>query len=347
MKKNVFIATSILYSFFLIFVTLFIALILNYLHNKVLIGKINEDARNTLVQLNETKLTDLKAGESIRFDLSDTALNCLNEDYNWTVAFKRNIAGGTTQIILFGHPAIQKSVVNNVILPGDTFARSHIASIDTLESLMASNSAYTAPLKATIPGVSMNIGFVTSSALRIAKSNPENIPEYMMDNIFDTNGEYVVYADESYSTKTYPNLKYSYNAGTYYNFRKYQFRYGEIDKIYNTYCGVTPNVYNSSEATKNNYFFSYISENQDLSHGNSYYDYCYYSIPVNYEHNIDEKIVDIRESRNDTLTNRISSLYTFRLMATLTVDSTATDIYMTGGRGTTSSPYIFTNGVKE
>ncbi len=36
MKKNGFIATSILYTFFLVFLSLFVALIANYLHNRML-----------------------------------------------------------------------------------------------------------------------------------------------------------------------------------------------------------------------------------------------------------------------------------------------------------------------
>ena len=43
MKKDGFIATSVLYSFFLIFITLFVALIMNYLHNQVLIKKIDSE----------------------------------------------------------------------------------------------------------------------------------------------------------------------------------------------------------------------------------------------------------------------------------------------------------------
>ena len=42
MKRDGFIASSILYSFFLVFITLFIALIINYIHNQVLINTLDE-----------------------------------------------------------------------------------------------------------------------------------------------------------------------------------------------------------------------------------------------------------------------------------------------------------------
>jgi len=49
MKRNGFIATSILYSFFLIFITLFVALITNYLHNQVLISALDEASCDILM----------------------------------------------------------------------------------------------------------------------------------------------------------------------------------------------------------------------------------------------------------------------------------------------------------
>ena len=51
MKKNGFIATSILYSIFLVFLTLFLALILAYLHNQILLQKINDAAKSNLLKI--------------------------------------------------------------------------------------------------------------------------------------------------------------------------------------------------------------------------------------------------------------------------------------------------------
>ncbi len=47
-NKNGFIATSILYSFFLIFVTLFLAIIADYLQDKVLLNSIEESIKNDI-----------------------------------------------------------------------------------------------------------------------------------------------------------------------------------------------------------------------------------------------------------------------------------------------------------
>ena len=52
-------------SFFLIFITLFVALVMNYLHNQVLISKIDDEAWDFLNGVKNTKITDLKVGDYI------------------------------------------------------------------------------------------------------------------------------------------------------------------------------------------------------------------------------------------------------------------------------------------
>ena len=62
MKRNGFIATSILYSFFLVFITLFVSLVANYIHNQVLIRRQNEEARAKLAQINNMDISQISVG---------------------------------------------------------------------------------------------------------------------------------------------------------------------------------------------------------------------------------------------------------------------------------------------
>ena len=104
MKKNGFIATSVLYSIFLVFLTLFLALILTYLHNQILLKKIDDEAWNNLIKINNTKITDLKIGDYVQFmddsvmgdsfnnpdpanyDLNEIGESVLNQSSKWIVA---------------------------------------------------------------------------------------------------------------------------------------------------------------------------------------------------------------------------------------------------------------------
>ena len=88
MKKNGFIATSILYTFFLVFLSLFVALIANYLHNRILLAKIDEKSREILYGINNTKLSDLEVGDHIKFKSDD---NLLNSDATWIVVAVENV----------------------------------------------------------------------------------------------------------------------------------------------------------------------------------------------------------------------------------------------------------------
>lgn len=62
-KKNGFIATSLIYSFFLIFITLFLTIIADFLQNKVLLNTIENDIKE---EINNSKyITDFIDGSDI------------------------------------------------------------------------------------------------------------------------------------------------------------------------------------------------------------------------------------------------------------------------------------------
>ena len=59
-KQNGFIATSLLYSFFLGFITLFIAMITIYLQNRVYLNKLEDSSKNNIYIREMKKIVDLK-----------------------------------------------------------------------------------------------------------------------------------------------------------------------------------------------------------------------------------------------------------------------------------------------
>lgn len=73
-KKNGFIATSLIYSFFLIFITLFLTVIADYLQNKVLLNTIESEIKK---DINETiNINYFKVGDQIFFPENFSSLNC-------------------------------------------------------------------------------------------------------------------------------------------------------------------------------------------------------------------------------------------------------------------------------
>jgi len=71
MKKNGFIATSLLYTFFLAFITLFIGMITIYLQNRVYLNKLEDSSKNAIyIREIKNKLT-LGTYFTIKIDYTD------------------------------------------------------------------------------------------------------------------------------------------------------------------------------------------------------------------------------------------------------------------------------------
>ena len=82
MNKKGFIATSLIYSFFLIFVTLFLGIIADYLQNKVLLNTIEKGIKD---ELNTTmNIIDFEVGDMVRF--VDSCENTGGVTNIWVVA---------------------------------------------------------------------------------------------------------------------------------------------------------------------------------------------------------------------------------------------------------------------
>lgn len=74
-RKNGFIATSLIYSFFLVFITLFLTIIADYLQNKVLLNTIENDIKE---DLNGTKnIADFNTGDIIVFQFTNDSYSSL------------------------------------------------------------------------------------------------------------------------------------------------------------------------------------------------------------------------------------------------------------------------------
>jgi len=84
MNNKGFIATSLIYSFFLIFITLFLTIIADYLQNKVLLNTIELGIKDTI---NKTKtIEDFDVGDSLDFGIDAT----INE---------KNVSNGSSWVI--------------------------------------------------------------------------------------------------------------------------------------------------------------------------------------------------------------------------------------------------------
>ena len=331
MKRNGFIATSVLYSFFLIFITLFVALIMNYLHNQVLISKIDEESWDFLMTINNTKLTDLKVGDRIKFSTQgDNPV--LNEDATWILSLIQTNPTNTGRKIYYFLSDLnaQKADVT-VQLSKDAFPKVHPMTVDVYNELIAQNK-----YKNTLKFNKMTIKIPTASALKAMRD--QNIDSNIKDAIFGVTGGYLVYADINTG---------GYQVGSYYENRVYSFSLKDAqNSLIPYYCGAT---FNGSNVTYNSANpFGYTNVVKETIKNTKYINYCTYASPVAYTHYSSDLVVDQNEKANsDKILTTYSSLYTIRLMATADLAPTDSNIYIAGGKGTMIDPYIMTNGVKQ
>ncbi len=336
MKKNGFIATSILYSFFLVFLSLFVALIANYLHNRILISKINTSSKDTIYAINNTKLTDLSVGDHIKFTSDD---NILNSDGTWIVA-KIETSGTNKKYYFISDLTTQNVNINYKIAGSDKITKYHTLTVNFYETLRA-DGAYTNAIKYG----GFDIHMVTSSFLNRIRS--EITDPYIAAEIFNPGGNYLVYVDSAITGVAANGATITYPAGSYYEIKKYNFTSGTQMNLLKNYCGGTFNgskaVYLSSNT------FGYMNvQDEPIDRNSKYISFCYYASPIAYTHNAGDMIVDITESKSsDVLSSKLSNLYNFRLVAEKTLSTTSNNTYIAGGKGTYLDPFIFTNGVKQ
>jgi len=347
MKKNGFIATSILYTFFLVFLTLFVALIANYLHNRVLLAKIDETSREILAGINNTRLIDLEVGEHIKFKSDD---NLLNSEATWTVALIET--NGLEKKYYF---ISDLNAVNNQILyqrrPFEKVDKIHTLTVDLYENIITNknnliNGNYPTSYDRAIKYSGFTVYMVNSSFLTRIR-NEINDP-LIIDELLNPGGNYLVYIDSTISGRGPNGVTSRYHSGDYYEIKRYNFTSSEQNSLIPKYCGGEFKNLKATYVENNKFGFIHIG-NEPINKDVKYVDYCYYASPVPYNHPNTELVVQFSEDKpNDIISSKQSNAYNFRMIAEITVSANqATPSYIAGGKGTVLDPYVFTDGRKQ
>ncbi len=329
MKKNGFIATSILYSFFLVFVTLFVALISAYLHNRILLSNMNEAAWDTLVGINNTKISDLSVGDYISFD-TDKAGSVINPGAKWITAYITTNGDNKTYYFISDTLAQKQDVIFKASY--DTIEKVHVFTPVLYRELVTStsytNSFYIPGFKVYLPKASL-----------LENIRKQDVHPDILEAIYDINSSYIIEMDKAIS---------GYQQNQFYEYRMYNFTLGNTqNNIVPSYCGGS---YNGSKVTYNaNNTFGYINVVKDSVKNERYVDYCSYASPIAYVHDINDLVVSSTENKvsGDLVENLYSASYSYRLVAEITVNSSQNNTYIAGGKGNYMDPYLFTNGVKQ
>lgn len=356
MKRNGFIATSILYSIFLVFLTLFLALILTYLHNQILLQKIDEKAWENLMKINNTKISDLKVGDFVQFmddpvigehsdsndpefDINQATESILNQTAKWIVADIEESGNNKTYYFISDIDAAKYDIFFKSGV--DKIRKYHTLSIDMINEMTSMKDNNNENMyQQSIQFKNYNafeMGLPTSTKLAKIRNN-DDLEDEIKNSIFGVDASYIIKVDADSG---------NYKANTYYNYRMYNFTLENSKKgnIINTYCNGT---YSSGKvAYKNDNTFGYINKVWDTASNEEYIDYCSYASAVPYTHDVKDKVVDTAENMDSDLASLTGSAYNFRLMLKLGINTTNNDTYVSGGSGLKSNPYIITDGVKK
>lgn len=339
MRKNGFIASSILYSFFLVFVTLFIALVLNYLHNRVLLTTIDEASRKMLQQINNTKISDLIVGDKVRFE-TVPGQQIVNSDAAWTVAYIETT--GNTKKYYFLSDLDMHNLDIKYKLNSDAIEKWHATTLDVYQELLG-KGVYNKLFQYN----RLNVSIPTMSAMKTIRN--QSLPSRISNAIYGVGGSYVVLSDIAED---------NYKLNKFYEMRMYSFNdvRDQSPALISNYCGGTYQNETSPSGSKTvkllynaNNKFGYMNIMNETVKNEEYINYCSYANPLSYTHKATDHVVafDENATNGDEVITTYTSLYTLRLMATTSVDINATNTYIAGGKGTNIDPYLVTNGVKQ
>lgn len=113
-KKNGFIATSLIYSFFLVFITLFLTIIADYLQNKVLLNTIESDIKE---EINKTKyIGDFLVGDELTFQLTDYKTATCGSDLSFLSTSNCSSIVSTTLYKINGFETVDTSKIDTLKL---------------------------------------------------------------------------------------------------------------------------------------------------------------------------------------------------------------------------------------
>lgn len=377
MKKNGFIATSILYAFFLVFVALFVGLILAYMNNQLLISKINDKARDTLSNINNTQMSSLKVGDFVSFKnnnnlrvsdldaranidpstIADEAHHRLplNSNSKWIVVSKTVNSNNTTTLTLIGDlDALNKSIetqYSHARVP-----KIQNISINVLRELNGNTSIYpdysenalarSLLIYDNVNGSNKNnLNFdILDTKLLYQIKNDSSIPENIKSEIFNVKGSYLIHNDLT-SGDVGGQYSLNYQDGYYvyqaYNLTSYIGDPNTARSVIQSSCLGSINSNNGTPVASydNSNPFGYINLS-DASRVNE-----------TDQTLINEKYVDYCYYSNPTsdLYTTLDTAYDYiRLKMNIVVsnDSNVAN-YIYGGDGTTINPYIVTDGVRQ
>lgn len=355
-KKNGFIATSILYSLFLVFLTLFLALILMYLHNQILLQNVNEEAMKNLSKINNTKISNLNMGDYVQFmddpvmgesyndvdpnnhDLNEIVTSVLNQTSKWIVAY---IETNGSEKTYYFFSDLDASILDiQFKTRNDLIRKYHALTIniaDEMNNVISKNNENLYQQSIQFKNYkSFQMSFPTSSILAKIR-NDETIEDEKKNSIYGIDGSYIIYIDEDIG---------DYEKGEYYNYRMYSFTLENSKKgnILKEYCNGTFSSNKVEYATDNK--FGYMNKVWDTVSNDEYIDYCSYASRVSYSHKKSDLVVTSNETKDNDIAQRDSSNYNFRLMLKLSVDENDELTYVSGGSGDKTNPYIIMDGVK-
>lgn len=336
-KKNGFISTSIIYSFFLIFVTLFLGLILNYTHNRLLINRLNESALNDINKIRNARISNLNVGDYVLFELTDEAQDKVNS--------KAYILAN-----------IYEDGTYEFLSTTDTYNSSYNSGMEylSIDKFNELRDTYKSLYKYSTVNTNMNINLVSTSSLKRVRDNITD--ENILSDIFDTSTDYIVYNDLS-ST--------SYQDNSYYNFRKYSITSNNINDLFNntnpddlsnlisSYCNLS--YTNNTLSYPSNNIFGYGNVLNATISTPRYINYCYYANYENYTHESKDGIVPKDETiasdliPNDNPSTNVANqkgLF-YRASLKLNINDSRDDDYFIAGKGTKEDPYILRTGGKE
>ncbi len=207
MKKNGFIATSILYAFFLVFITLFIGLVTAYAHNKASVLRINEKVKEELKGIRNRTLADVEIGDTIKFSINPDQKDYINEEGTWMLATKSvNDSGHVTLVFVSDREAAKREYykVYNQETGRDDFTPYH-RGIEGMEKAIAYdvytanngtpthiNEAITVN-KASGTATTVKIDFFTLDTFLAIKNL--DVPQYIKDNLINVGSDYVIKND--------------------------------------------------------------------------------------------------------------------------------------------------------
>ena len=382
MKKNGFIATSLLYAFFLVFISLFIVLLLNYLRNRVLVQKIDDNARDKLSEINNLKISDMQVGDYVQFRNSKTitaSANPLSEKGIWQVARVDTNGTNKTYYILSDLNAASPSI--KIPLYKDYgVSRRHPMTVAVFNEMNKNGKFVSAIQLSQVSYSALSFQIVPASFLQDIRNN-NSMDKYIKRSLFKMDDNYVVavnaspynYAAYKYTTNyNYPEIEYAGNYNTaYYLYRNYTFdnyrKTGDSSllgkkALLESYCGasyandvVTYTYSSGGQVLTNPFGYMDITEdttkdeNGEIQH-TKYLDFCYFASPVGYTHNTNDLIVIENEtspSTGDLLTTESVSSNRIRMLMTITVNTGNANTYIAGGKGISTDPFIVTNGVKQ